>query len=140
MRTYGRVGGVWQQIITNPVTGDNSLIWITTLLQNLLLNQGESPFYAQNGIPAQQAVNSQILPKIAIANIQKQFSPYFASLIFRVSLPCHGDFFVQLQTRLSCRKSCRCAQAHGIDTTNSLLQPERGCLLVYRFTRWCRFV
>lgn len=81
MRTYGRVGGVWQEIITNPVTGDNSLIWITTLLQNLLLNQGESPFYAQNGIPAQQAVNSQILPKIAIANIQKQFSPYFASLI-----------------------------------------------------------
>jgi len=76
MRTYG----------VNPQTGqwvevtETSYIWLATLVQTLRLNQGESPFYANYGLPAQTSVMTQVPPDIAVNRTQTQFSPYFASL------------------------------------------------------------
>jgi len=82
MRTYGRdTTGAWQVIQTNPVNGDNSMVYVTTLIQNLLLNINESPFYANNGIPAQSDALTQMYPDLAVSRIQSQFTQYFASLL-----------------------------------------------------------
>ena len=82
MRTYGRDStGAWQVVQTNPANGDNSMVWVTTVIQNLLLNRNESPFYAAYGVPAQQDALAQLYPDLAIAQLQNQFSKYFASLI-----------------------------------------------------------
>lgn len=84
-RTYGRLFNqdgtyTWQKITTDS-NGNNDAVYVTTLIQNLKLNLGESPFYAQNGIPAQKSVISQIFPDFYVSRIQQQFSKYFASLL-----------------------------------------------------------
>jgi len=79
MRTWGRVGGVWTEVDTTA-DGDDTLVWITTLIQTLKLEQGESPFYSQYGIAARQSIVSQIAPDYSVSMIQQQFSTYFASL------------------------------------------------------------
>lgn len=84
MRTYGRVpngaGGVkWVMIETNPTEGD-SLVWLTTLVQCLKLSTGESPFYADKGIPAQRSIIQQVFPDYYVTKTQMFFSQYFASL------------------------------------------------------------
>jgi hypothetical protein len=87
MRTWGRVGqvngvgGTWTEVSTDPTTGDNSYVWLTTLVQVLKLGRNESPFYANWGIPAQQSVVQQVFPDLFVALTQQQFAPYFASLI-----------------------------------------------------------
>lgn len=80
MRTYGRVNGVWTKVETDAA-GFNDYVWITTLIQTLLLNLGESPFYGNFGIPAHPAVVQQVFPDYYVAVTQQQFSQYFASLI-----------------------------------------------------------
>lgn len=86
MRTWGRVfppeGGppFWEEVTTDQ-DGANDNVWITTLCQCLLLNLGESPFFANYGIPAQQSVITQVFPDYYVYQTQQQFSPYFASLI-----------------------------------------------------------
>jgi hypothetical protein len=86
MRTYGRVTDkltgkkTWVVETTNPVAGD-SLVWVTTLCQVLLLNLGESPFYANYGIPAKPSVVQQLFPDFFVSRTQQQFAQYFASLI-----------------------------------------------------------
>ena len=85
MRTYGRVPGlsgqptVWVEVITDP-NGLNDQVYLTTLLQVLKLNLGESPFYSNFGIPAQQSVIQQIFPDYYVSLIQQYFAVYFASL------------------------------------------------------------
>jgi hypothetical protein len=84
MRTYGRIpdgaGGLkWVEVQTDPVEGD-SLVWLTTLIQCLKLSTGESPFYANNGIPAQRSVIQQVFPDFYVTQTQMFFSKYFASL------------------------------------------------------------
>lgn len=75
MRTYGRnEQGQWVEIT------ETSYVWLATLAQTLRLNQGESPFYANYGIPAHDSVMTQVAPNIAINRTQQQYSPYFASL------------------------------------------------------------
>jgi hypothetical protein len=75
MRTYGRTStGQWVEIT------DTDYVWLATLAQTLRLQQGESPFYANYGIPAIQSVISQIAPDAAVARTQMQFAKYFASL------------------------------------------------------------
>ena len=75
MRTYGKTdAGKWVEIT------ETSYIWLATLAQTLRLNLGESPFYATDGIPAQQSVLSQIAPDAAVNKAQSQYAPYFASL------------------------------------------------------------
>lgn len=75
MRTWGRnAQGQWIRLT------DVSQVWIATLVQTLRLGQGESPFFANYGLPAQQSVITQIAPDAAVARTQAQYSPYFASL------------------------------------------------------------
>lgn len=85
MRSYGRVTNpdgskTWVEVTTDS-NGYNDNVYLTTLAQCLKLNLGESPFYANYGIPAQQSVVTQVFPDYYVSQTQSQFSPYFASLI-----------------------------------------------------------
>jgi hypothetical protein len=87
MRTYGRlppdpITGYrqWVQVTTDP-NGYDDDVWITTLAQVLLLNLGESPFYANYGIPAHQTIMTQVFPDYYIIFTQKLFADKFSSLI-----------------------------------------------------------
>lgn len=80
MRTYGRNSeGQWVLVETDD-NGFNDSVYLTTLIQNLKLAPQESPFYANNGIPANGSVIQQILPTYYVNRIQQQFSKYFSSL------------------------------------------------------------
>lgn len=85
MRTWGRVtnqdGSLSWKVVTTDANGFNDMVLITALCQVLLLNLGESPFYATNGIPAQQSVMQQIFPDYYVALTQQTFAPNFASLL-----------------------------------------------------------
>jgi hypothetical protein len=76
MRTYGvdQSTGQWVEVL------ETSYIWLATLAQTLRLNQGESPFYANYGIPAQNSVYTQIPPDLAVNRTQTQYAPFFANL------------------------------------------------------------
>lgn len=86
MRTYGRInqvdgtGGQWVEVSTTP-QGFDDQVYLTTLVQVLKLNLGESPFYANYGIPAYQSVMQQVIPDFYVTYTQQQFAQYFASLI-----------------------------------------------------------
>nr|WP_276059096.1 hypothetical protein [Escherichia coli] len=67
-------------MVETDENGFNDSVYLTTLIQNLKLAPQESPFYANNGIPATGSVIQQILPTYYVNRIQKQFSQYFSSL------------------------------------------------------------
>jgi len=79
MRTWGRVSGVWAEVSTDA-NGYNDAVMLTTLVQTLRLNLGESPFYADRGIPGYQSVMQQVAPDYYVAYTQKLFAPFFAAL------------------------------------------------------------
>jgi len=84
MRTYGRITNpngtkTWVEVTTDA-DGFNDMVYVTTLCQCLLLNLGESPFYANYGIPAKQSIVQQIAPDYYVAQTQRQFAQYFANL------------------------------------------------------------
>lgn len=85
MRTYGRTtnpdGSKTWQVVQTDANGFNDAVWITTLCQVLLLNLNESPFYANYGLPDQQAIIQQVAPDFYVARTQQLFAKYFASLI-----------------------------------------------------------
>jgi hypothetical protein len=86
MRTYGRTQDVlsgkkkWW-VVTTDIGGFNDSVMLTALAQVIKLNLGESPFFADYGIPAHPSVVMQIFPDFYMARTQQQFSGYFASLI-----------------------------------------------------------
>lgn len=93
MRTWGRVfprnpdgsrvkgePGVWT-LVETAQDGSNDAVYLTTLCQVLQLFLNESPFYATFGIPARTSVMMQVFPDYYVYLTQRQFSPYFASLI-----------------------------------------------------------
>ena len=91
MRTYGRIpnpayvpGGAARQFlwveVTTDASGNNDLVYLTTLCQVLKLSLGESPFYANYGLPARQSVVQQVWPDFYVSLVQQTFSPYFAML------------------------------------------------------------
>ena len=84
LRTYGRIpnpDGTYQWVQVNTDSnGFNDEVMLTTLVQVLKLNLGESPFYSQYGIPAQQSVIQQVFPDWYVGVTQSQFAQYFASL------------------------------------------------------------
>lgn len=86
MRTYGRTQDVlsgkkkWWIVVTD-VDGFNDSVYLTALAQVIKLNLGESPFFANYGIPAHPSVVTQIYPNFFMSRIQQQFSTFFASLI-----------------------------------------------------------
>ena len=89
MRTYGRRlvdplqpdGPKEWVVVTTDAQGFNDLVYVTTLAQVLKLNLGESPFWANYGIPARDSVIQQIYPDFFASRTQEQFASYFASLI-----------------------------------------------------------
>jgi hypothetical protein len=86
MRTYGRTQDVltgkkkWWIVVTDA-GGFNDSVYLTDLAQVLKLNLGESPFFANYGIPAHESVMTQIYPNFYLARTQQQFAGFFASLI-----------------------------------------------------------
>jgi hypothetical protein len=95
MRTWGRInqvdglGGTWVEVTTDA-NGYDDAVWLTTLIQTLKLNLGESPFYANYGIPAQVTVITQVHPDYYVAQTQQQYAGYFGSLIL-ARVPTGGD-------------------------------------------------
>jgi hypothetical protein len=86
VRTYGRTrdtltGVKTWQVITTDANGFNDMVWLTTLAQCCKLNLGESPFWADWGIPAQASVMTQTQPNYYMALMQQRFAPYFMSLL-----------------------------------------------------------
>ena len=69
----------WIEVDTTP-DGFDDYVYATTLIQVFKLNLGESPFYANYGIPAKPSVVSQIAPDFYAMQTQQQFAQYFASL------------------------------------------------------------
>jgi hypothetical protein len=89
MRSYGRTtdefGNKTWVVVETDARGFNDNVYLTTLAQCLKLNLGESPFYANYGIPQYQTIVTQVFPDFYTMNTQTQFSGYFASLaILRV--------------------------------------------------------
>jgi hypothetical protein len=90
MRTYGRTRDVltgakkWW-IVTTDANGFNDSVYLTTLAQVCKLNLGESPFFANYGIPAEPSVVMQIYPDFYMIRTQQQFAPYFISLIISIA-------------------------------------------------------
>lgn len=79
-RTYDSLGkATWVEVSTDA-NGFNDNVYLTALAQNLQLNLGESPFYANNGIPAQQTIITQVFPDYYAMQAQLQYAQYFASL------------------------------------------------------------
>lgn len=86
MRVYGRVidpatGKKKWVVVQTDANGSNDLVYVTALCQVLKLNLGESPFFANAGIPAQESVIQQIFPDYYLSLIQQAYAPYFASLL-----------------------------------------------------------
>jgi hypothetical protein len=80
-RTYNEDGTYqWVAAETTP-DGDNSLVYLTQLIQVLKLARNESPFFANWGIPAQQSVVQQIFPDLYVQETQQQFAPFFLALM-----------------------------------------------------------
>lgn len=102
MRTYGRVydqdgNPTWVEVSTD-VAGHDDYVWITTLIQCLKLSIGESPFYANYGIPAQRSLVQQVFPDFYVAQTQRQFARYFASLIVAKRLGLIPEYDLNLVT------------------------------------------
>lgn len=113
LRTWGRVGqengigGSWTEVTTDT-DGYNDAVYLTTVIQVLRLSLGESPFFANYGIPAQQSVVTQVFPDFYVAQTQQQFAPYFASImlsrlqgapnpIYRGNIVAHNGAILQIQ-------------------------------------------
>jgi hypothetical protein len=84
MRTYGRITNLdgsqtWVEVQSDS-SGNFEYGYVTNLIQVLKLNLGESPFYANYGIPAWRSVVQQVFPDFYVNLVQQQFSPYFANL------------------------------------------------------------
>src|SRR5262252_8389398 len=116
MRTYGRVytydvggrptKGPWQ-IITTDANGYNDMVMLTTLAQVLMLNLGESPFYANYGIPAKQSVLQQIHPDFNVAFTQQAFSPQFATLLVAKREDLTPTYDIYVTTKLGVKLNAR---------------------------------
>lgn len=91
MRTYGRVydefGDAFWVVVQTDSNGNNDAVYLTALAQCLKLNLGESPFWANLGIPAHTSIIQQIAPDFYIQQIQRFFAPFFVSLIITKNPP-----------------------------------------------------
>jgi hypothetical protein len=88
LRTYGRVvvNPLYPDVtrwvkVTTDEDGYDDMVWLTTLIQVIRLNLGESPFFANYGIPAHPSVVTQLAPDYYMNFTQQQFSNHFLSLI-----------------------------------------------------------
>ena len=79
MRVWGRQNGQWVAVETGP-EGLNQEVYVTWLAQVLKLNLGESPFWANWGIPQYQTIMTQIAPDYYMMQTQGYFAGKFAAL------------------------------------------------------------
>lgn len=92
MRVWGRITNsdgsqTWVKVVPDA-SGNADYLYITNLAHVLKLSLGESPFFANYGIPAQRSVIQQIFPDYYVNATQSQFSSRFATLtITKVSTP-----------------------------------------------------
>jgi len=124
MRTYGRVPvympgtiiqatdprtGLPQQrwvIVTTDANGFNDYVYATTLVQVFKLNLGESPFYANYGIPAKTSVVTQVAPDFYVVRTQQQFAQYFANLsVVKIPTPIIPTYRVNVTTHTGVKLS-----------------------------------
>lgn len=89
---------IWVEVTTDD-NGYNDGVYLTTLIQNLLLYLNESPFYANRGIPAKQSVIQQVAPDYYMALIQQEFSQYFASLTIAKQASIPPTYLVSVTTQ-----------------------------------------
>jgi hypothetical protein len=92
MRIFGRrlnADGTKTWVTLDTANGDSlDEIYVLWLVQTLKLNTLESPFYPGSGVPIWQAMQNTFYPDSSIAQIQANFSQYFAYLsITRVLNP-----------------------------------------------------
>ena len=84
MRNYARVynpDGTYQWVVyTTDANGLNDAVYLSALEQCLQLNVGESPFYANVGVPQFQSIVTQVFPDFYVQQVQQRFAQYFASL------------------------------------------------------------
>lgn len=84
MRNYARLpvkgGGYRWAVVSTDANGFNDLVYLSNLIQVLQLELGESPFFANVGIPAQESILQQVWPDFYVAQVQQQFAQYFVSL------------------------------------------------------------
>ena len=84
IRTYGRSYAedgtyTWVEVSTDA-NGFDDAVWLTTMAQVLQLHLGESPFFANFGIPQYRTLVTQIWPDYYVTQTQIQFLPYFVAL------------------------------------------------------------
>lgn len=84
MRVYGREydqngNYTWVEVTTDS-NGFNDAVYLTAFTQVLQLQTGESPFYADFGIPAHQSIIQQIFPDYNVYLMQQRYAQYFAAL------------------------------------------------------------
>lgn len=84
MRVWGRqvnsdLSYSWIEVTTDA-NGYNDEAMLTAFCQVLQLQPGESPFYAQYGVPSIQAVQSQLYPTANVYYMQQIYSPNFIAL------------------------------------------------------------
>ncbi|MDR6421266.1 hypothetical protein J2801_003554 [Paraburkholderia phenoliruptrix] len=109
MRTYGRIqnedGSKTWVVVETDANGYSDNVYLTTLVQCLKLNLGESPIYANYGIPQYQTIITQVMPDYYVMQTQTQFSQYFASLtisrvqgsfppVYQVNATCHNGAII----------------------------------------------
>jgi hypothetical protein len=74
-------GGTGQfVVIETDANGFNDAVYLSCLIQWFRLNLGESPFFANAGIPARQSVITGVAPDYYAMYAQQWFAPYFASI------------------------------------------------------------
>jgi len=85
VRIFGRytdpMGNKKWTVVETAANGSNDAVYLVNLIQVLLLNLGESPFYANYGIPAKPSVLQQVFPDFYVTRTQQLFAGFFASLI-----------------------------------------------------------
>ena len=104
MRVWGRITNpdgtkTWVDVST-ATDGSNQAVYVTWLAQVLKLNLGESPFWANWGIPQYQSIMTQVAPDYYVMKTQSFFSGKFAALaITRVQGVANPTYNVNIVTR-----------------------------------------
>lgn len=62
------------------------------------MSVGESPYFGDWGLPAQQSVIQQVFPDYYVSLMQQRFSPYFASLLVAKSASSTPTYGVTIVT------------------------------------------
>ena len=104
MRVWGRITNSdgtksWVEVSTAS-NGSDQAVNVTWLAQVLKLNLGESPFWANWGIPQYQSIMTQVAPDYYVMQTQSFFSGKFAALaISRVMGTLTPTYNINLVTR-----------------------------------------